>query len=305
MGVFQKPGLGRIIASLLLACLLLLGAASPQQAAAAGRRLALLVGIRHFADLAISDLQYTHRDVEMIKDWLLDPTGGGFRPQDIRVLLDSQATLDNLVALSDSLIQNTTPDDMVLIYISSHGFFTNDTGNMGVALYDSESVGLGSDGPILKRATTLTSSFVKCLLERLPAGQRIIIADLCHSAQVAEGLDWVCDLRGQAIYGPEKDVLKGASLEKGLQGQVTVIATSCQSRQKAWESRELGSSIFTHFLVQGLRNENGNLVRAFEFAKGRTQRQANDEKGRLQIPKLMRYPAQAKLSLAPLGNATP
>lgn len=301
MSFSKNTGQCPVILLLIVAVSLLLAAAAPRQVMAGqGRRLALLIGIEHFQDLAINDLQYTHRDVEMMKNWLLDSKGGGFQPDDVRVLLDSRATLENLVLLSDSLIQNTTSDDMVLIYISSHGFFTDDTGNMGVALYDSKSVGLGSEGPILKRATTLTSSFVKCLLERLPAGRRILIADLCHSAQVADGIDWTCDLRGEAIYAPPKDELKGTTIQKGSSGQVTVIAASCQSRQKAWESRELGASIFTYYLVSGLKNEKGDLVRAFAFARRRTQRQANDEKGHQQIPMLMRYPAHAKLDLSPI-----
>lgn len=295
----QRPAL---FISIFAACLLL-WAASPRPAHAQGRRLAVLVGIEHFQDLAITDLQYTHRDVSMMKSWLLDPGGGGFRPEDIRVLLNSRATLDNLVSLCDSLIQHTTPDDMVLIYISSHGFFTDDKGGMGVALHDSKSVGFGPDGPILQRSTTLTSSFVKCLLERLPAGRRILIADLCHSAKVADGIDWTCDLRGRPVYAAHHDKLKGTSIHQGPGGQVTVIAASCQSRQKAWESRELGSSIFTYYLVRGLKNEKGDLMRAFAFAKQQTQRQANDEKGHAQIPMLMRYPAHAKLDLSAAGIA--
>lgn len=276
----------RRAAVLALGVLLLLALAIPAQA---GRGLALLVGVGRFADPALPDLDYAGQDVEMVRSWLVDPLGGGFAQGDITVLRDGQATRAAVQAAIARLSAAAGPDDLVLLYFTSHGFYTQEQ-VVGIVCHDTHTTGAFSaqGSPIVDRSTALTRDDLYGFLQDLPAQQRAVIVDACHSAELTEPL------------APEPSEQAFAAEDPpGGPSRVTLVLASCLEAQKAWESKELGGSIFTYFLLEGLRGNGGDLVGAFQHAKRQTEQQAQCEKGWCQTPTIVMLPADGRLLLRP------
>lgn len=280
----QRIRLGRHLGErtvvLALGVLLFLALAGP--AAAQGRRLALLVGIGAFASGALPDLEYAHRDVSLVRSWLLDPMGGGFAARDVTVLQDDQATKAGILAAAAAMARRAEPDDLVLLYFSSHGFYTQDQ-VVGIVCHDTRPTGQTGPqgGPIVERDSTLTRDDLYTFLDGLKARRRVVIVDACHSADLTE---------------PERAPAREDAPHRDQRGATLVLA-SCLQAQRAWESNELGASIFTYFILEGLRANGGDLVRAFLHAQRETERQAQCEKGWCQTPYLIMLPSQGSLFL--------
>ncbi len=273
--------------ALLLAALLAAGAAPPlaAQAEAPPRRLALLVGLGSFDDSSFPDLAYAGNDVDRLGQWLASSEGGGFKPQNIQVLKDRQATRAAILARAEELVRASRPQDMVLLYFSTHGFLTPDK-VVGIVAYDSQATkGSGPFGsPLVRRDSVLTRADLYDFLERLPAKRRAVIVDVCHGGQ---------------LLGQEGDAWTPASPAAEPPAKTTLILASCLGSERAWESKELKASIFTHYLLEGLNQSRGDLVAAFAHARAQTERQAVCEKDTCQTPYLVESPPGSGLVLSP------
>ncbi len=287
--------------ALLLSILLVAGGLTP--AWAQGRSFALVVGISSFQDKAFEPLSYAASDAHRMAAYLADPKGGGFKPQDIIVLLNEQATRANILRQTRLIVKQSQPQDTVLLYFSSHGAYTKEH-EASIVCHDSRSTGQdGRFGPIVKADSVLLRANLHRFLRHLPARKRAVVVDVCHGADATAGLTYQPPkLDGfppdsEAESGPDKAAGPGAG-----EDQVTMIMTSCLGRERAWESRQLGASIFTYYLLQGLRRYNGDLVEAFYYSQKRTQSQSSQEKGWCQMPYMIRKPSWQRLILAPPGK---
>jgi uncharacterized caspase-like protein len=305
-GWARAAGLAVSAAVSALAVLILLAPlalARPAQAEP-GRRVALLVGLGEFADSAFTSLAYAHNDVEAMRKWLLSPKGGGFAASDVHVLLDAQATRAAIMREAESLAAQAGPDDLVLLYFSTHGFFTPDQ-VVGIVCYDTRATGRvdASGSPIVFRSQSLTRDDLYLYLHRLPARRQAVIVDVCHGGQLAGDA-----LPAQAA-GPTARVAAEDTSDQPKAADpgtapdnadlVTLVLASCLGSERSWESQELNASIFTHYIIEGLKEKDGDLVAAFGLAQEETERQSRCEKGFCQTPYLVRQPPGRGLSLAP------
>ncbi len=80
-------------------------------------RRALLVGINDFK--GIQDLRGCLNDVKNMRDVL--KTYLGFRNEDIRVLVDSRATRDNILYRLESMVNSAQSGDILVFHFSGHG----------------------------------------------------------------------------------------------------------------------------------------------------------------------------------------
>ena len=292
------------IVALAIALALLLAAGSLAPAWAQGRRLALVVGISAFKDKAFQTLRYAASDARQMAAYLADPKGGCFNPKDITVLLNEQATKSNILRHIQHIVLTSQPEDTVLVYFSSHGAYTPDH-EAGIVCHDSRSVAQDwRFGPIVKPDTALLRDSLHRFLRYLRAAKRAVVVDVCHGADATAGVS--CTLPKLDGYPPESEMEAGPDKNAGPgagEDQVTVVMTSCLGRERAWESRQLGASIFTYYLIQGLRHFEGNLVEAFYYAQEWTQRQSSNEKGWCQMPYIVTHPPWQRLILGPPGKS--
>jgi uncharacterized caspase-like protein len=232
-----------------------------------------------------------------MREWLTSPGGGGFAPADVRVLLDAQATRAAILREAEAIAEQARPEDLVLLYFSTHGFFTPDQ-VVGIVCHDTRPTGhfdaYGS--PIVFRSQSLTKDDLYLYLKRLPAARRAVIVDVCHGGQLAGESSPALDpgLAAASLPAPGELDAAPAGPER-----ITLVLASCLGSERAWESQELESSIFTHYVLQGLKKSGGDLLAAFNLAREETERQALCEKGFCQTPYLVAQPPGRGLSLAP------
>ncbi len=284
--------LRRIGGALVAVCTLasILVAPVMAQAGQGGRRLALLIGVGTFLDSTFNSLTYSRNDVEAMRKWLTSPQGGGFQAGDVTVLLDKSATRAAIVRQAQRLAAQAGPEDLVLLYFSTHGFTTTDR-RVGIISYDTRATGRldANGGPIVYRDQALTRDDLDRFLDGLPAQRRVVIIDVCYSGQLAG------EQRGQ---GPVEHTLQADKLANGPE-KITMILASSLGSERAWESQEFKSSIFTYNLLKGLKQSNGDLLAAFNLACKETERQSRTEKGICQTPYLTGQPPGGKFFLSP------
>jgi len=189
-------------------------------------RYALLVGVSNYTDL--NPLPSAVKDVAALKEILIDPTIGGFAANDVEVLTDVDETaIRRGIA---RLFANRKNDDLVLLYFSGHG--VTDSRN------DFYLSGISTDKNDLL-STAVSSDFVQKAMNQRGSKRQVLILDCCHSGAFPKGMT-------------AKDIGK-VNLSPKLGGEGRAILTASDSTQYAFEQDGFELSLYTHFLVEGLR----------------------------------------------------
>jgi tetratricopeptide (TPR) repeat protein len=209
---------------------------------------ALVVGISKFKDPTIS-LQYAAKDAQDFGTYL--KTEGNFAPDHVRILTNERATrAEILKEITSWLPRVSNPDDLVVIFFSSHGSPSSlDLANVNFLVsYDTDKYNLAGTAIQLQDFADLIKKYVH--------SDRIVLCmDACHSgaATGAKGL-----FRNQNLDAA--DVAQGT-------GQL-VICSSLAS-QSSWESTRYKNGVFTHYLIEGLRKDGdkSKLKDVFKYMK--------------------------------------
>lgn len=153
-----------------------------------GKKVALLVGIGDYTSPEIPDLEGPPFDVVAMRDVLV--ARWGFRAEDVKSLVDKQATRANILAELEALGRRSGAGDEVLVYFSGHG-----TSALDAATAQRLAVPHGSGAFVPADFDPLASNPVgglivgrTDLLPRLSAleagGRRLwVISDSCYSGQ--------------------------------------------------------------------------------------------------------------------------
>jgi WD40 repeat protein/uncharacterized caspase-like protein len=145
-----------------------------------------------------------------------------------RKLLDGVNNADQL--------QKATPDDLVLIMYSSHGY-ADRSGNFYFIPYDTGS-GKGKVFTEIVRQHSISSEELSLWLRDVDAGEMVMIVDACHSAAAIAGQDFKPGPMGSRGLGQ-------LSYDKGMR-----ILTATQSDNVAWEYPTLKQGVLTYALLQ-------------------------------------------------------
>lgn len=101
---------------------------SPDEAwSAAGgvgpQRWAVVIGISDYQDRRVFPLRYADNDAQALYDFLVSEQAGlgGFDPNNIRLLINEEATTRNIRSALFSFLRGSTEDDVVLIFFAGHG----------------------------------------------------------------------------------------------------------------------------------------------------------------------------------------
>ena len=147
-----------------------------------------------------------------------------FLPANVQTVLNSDATVANVIGKLDSLAETTknTPAEMVIIYFSGHGCVKND--NYYIVCRDT----INTD---VENTAIKGSVFVE-KLKSIQTDKMLILLDCCHSGGMYDPIDIPFD---------EADVLKMKN---------RVIISASKADNVSFLSKPL--SIFTYALVEGL-----------------------------------------------------
>lgn len=263
-------------------------------------RFALVVGVGQFRH-GIQPLEYAARDAMNFFQFVTDPRRGQFRPEDVMLLTQHNATRANIASAFDRLRQIAGEDDLVVVYMSSHGSPPDKRGAVNIVTHDTE---------VSPREriwhTSINEEMLRQFVDGVRAKRLVVILDTCYSngayrsvpgflppggkslgASDSEGYGISHDY-GRRLLGAKDLVLEAeparAAQAKSATGAAVepwgrVLIGASGSGEQSWESDRLRSSIFTHYLIDGLTRHNGSLQQAFTYAKPRVATHVRQEKG--------------------------
>ena len=186
---------------------------------------AVVIGISSYNHMPV--LRYTDDDAYHMYAFLKSPEGGALDDQHIRILVDEEATLQNIKTTMASLFGKAGPNDLIMLYFSGHGlrgsFLPFDFDGYRNKLYHEE---------------------LNAIMKQSPAKFKLCIADACHSGSLLA-------MRG----GSQPQLLANYynSLAKASPG--TALIMSSKSDETSLESSGLRQGVFSHFLIRGLKGE--------------------------------------------------
>ncbi|MBP9093637.1 caspase family protein [bacterium] len=230
---------------------------------------ALIVGISNFQDNKLN-LKYPAKDAKDFNDYLLKE--GNFAPDHVKLLVNEQATRANILSeLGDKWLPRVAnPDDLVVIYISSHGSASDmDIGGVNYLLaYDSQVDSLYASGLPMQDLTRIIKG-------RVHSDRVVLVLDACHSGAADPGS------KGLFRQG-------NVDITEVAQGTGQLVISSSQPSQVSWESKHYQNSVFTRCLIESLKSKGSatTLGEAFSNMKDKVQQEVLTERGVLQTPVL-------------------
>ena len=165
--------------------LALLTATMPAVAA----RHALLIGVSDYSGTGLNDLPGARRDIEQMQIVLQQRLG--YQPDDIRVLIDAEATHTAIEQAFTELATQVRPGDSVYIHYSGHGSQVTDQNGDELDGLDETLVSWGARNPTsegLDQFDILDDELYRWLKPiATTAGELVVVADSCHAATHTRG----------------------------------------------------------------------------------------------------------------------
>ena len=207
-----------------------------------GRRVALLVATDRYQDTGLNRLAAPASDAEQLAAVL----------RNIRIADFEVTTLYNEPnyvvgrAIGD-FYRDRRRDDLTLLYFTGHGV-KDDDGNLYLAMTDTDRENL--------QFTGVQCEQIRAVMEVCRSQQKVLVLDCCYAGAFPLGLG----IKGDpAVHALEQ-----------LGGRGCVVLTSSDAMQLSFEGNqvtEMGpasqrsgpSSLFTRFLIEGLRTGNADL----------------------------------------------
>ncbi len=257
---------------------------------------ALVVGVGRF-QYGINQLQYANKDAYDFYTYLVDPSGGSFRQENVILLRDAYATRERIRAALDRIKSLAQPNDMVLVYFSTHGTPPGKYGGVHLVTYDSQ--------PRPRERiweTSVTDEMLRDFIQNVRAKRLVMIMDACYSNGAYARVPGFLPPGGKSLGGTDDEGsgrsrthmarrllgMKDLVVESdeapqppaiSAQGWGRVLISASDAGERSWESDTLRNSIFTRYFVEGLRRYQGNLREAFAYATPLVRDQVKREKG--------------------------
>jgi hypothetical protein len=186
---------------------------------------ALVVGVGRYAHMPT--LKYTDDDAYHFYSFLKSPEGGALKDEQVRVLIDEDATRDNILRTMRQLFMKADENDVVMLYFSGHGL-------------EGSFIPVDYDGYNNK----LQHEDIKAIFEESKAKHKICMADACFSGSLLA-------MKGATIDAALNKYYKEFESTKG--GMALLM--SSKSQEYSLEDHGLRSGIFSHYMIKGLKGE--------------------------------------------------
>lgn len=253
-----------------LRCLALLLASLgcvPAQAQEAANTWAVVVGVSKFKSLKANEqLQFADKDAEAFAKFIASPRGRGVAADNITLMLNEQATAGAIKKrLGTTLPRNAKPNDVVYIFLATHGMVEKDEAKAAYILgSDADPEDLYTTAIPMKDLDDIVSNRLQ------KAGRIILLADACHSG---------------AMGGVQASLQQAAGKRKELIGLMASRGT-----ESSLEGPQFcgGHGVFTCVLLRGLDGaadaDKDKTVTVSELIDYLTEniRKATDQKQHLQ-----------------------
>ena len=200
-------------------------------------KVALLIGVSEY-EPGLNPLPAAVKDIKAIQEVLLDPKIGGFTGSDITSLKNpDRQVMEEAIY---NLFASRNKDDLLLLFFSGHGI-KDDAGKLYLATRSTRKTLRGE----LISPTAVEARFVHDCMSRSRSKRQVVVLDSCFSGAFAEGLsakdDGTVDVRTQ------------------LGGEGRAVLTSSSSTQYSFEQEGEELSLYTRFLVEGIKTGEADL----------------------------------------------
>ncbi len=186
---------------------------------------AVIVGVSSYNHMPT--LRYTDDDAYRMFAFLKSPEGGALTDEQIKVLIDEEATKQNIENTMREVYSKAGPNDLIMLYFSGHGL----KGSFLPIDYDGYN-------------NKLPHEDVNKILNESQAKYKLCIADACHSGSLLA-------MKSGEISNALESYYK--SLAQAQAG--TALLMSSKSDETSLESSGLRQGVFSHFLIRGLKGE--------------------------------------------------
>jgi len=205
---------------------------------------AVVVGVGSYEHMP--SLRFTDDDAYQLYAFLKSPEGGALPDNQVRVLIDENATYRNIIHSIRRVLHQADDNDVALFYFSGHGL-------------ESSFLPVNYDGV----KNELMHDEIKELVDQSRAKHKIVIADACHSGGYLAYRSTNVDRSLEHYY-------KAFEQSKGG----TALLLSSKEKEYSLEDGGLRSGVFSYFIIRGLKGEadkNGdriiNVQELFNFTR--------------------------------------
>lgn len=185
---------------------------------------AVIVGVARYNHMPV--LKYADDDAYQIYAFLKSPEGGAIPDNQIKVLIDEDASRTKIIDVLQEQFGKADQNDVVLLYYSGHGvngaFLPIDFDGYNNKLYHDE---------------------INEIMEKSEAKHKLCMIDACYAGSMTEvKADFTASLNQYYSI---------LNAEKGG----TAFMLSCKNKEVSLEDSGLRQGIFSHFLIRGLKGE--------------------------------------------------
>lgn len=244
---------------------------------------ALVIGISNFKDPSIN-LQFAAKDAMDFRNHLVFEEN--FKPDHVKTLIDQSATRDNIVShLGDKWLRKVAKkDDLVVIYLSSHG--TSARKEVGKANF------------IVAYETNLNNAvlsgipmqwFTAGIRDLIPADRIVIVMDVCHGGALRQTAANYAGDEAEDPHGKgSKALMRGPDMTTGELnvGTGEIIIASSEADQVSWESTKYPNGVFTRRFIEGLRSRGPTttISQAYKQMRARVEQEVLRDRAQIQTP---------------------
>jgi hypothetical protein len=233
---------------------------------------AVVIGLTEFANPKIPRLRFATEDAKAFYQYLT--TEANFAPDHVRLLFNEKATQRRVRSeLGNKLLTRMVkPDDLVVIFISSHG----SPSQMDAVEHKNYVVTYDSDPDDLYSTGIDMQEILGIIKHRVASDRVLLVMDACHSG----GID--PNAKGMMRVG-------NFSADSLLEGSGKMVICSSSPEEQSWESKRYSNGVFTRHLLEGLRVNGARttLNTAFKDAQDKISDEVRqDHPGLTQTPVL-------------------
>ncbi|MFK7946820.1 MAG: SH3 domain-containing protein [Saprospiraceae bacterium] len=194
---------------------------------------ALVVGVSDYSgrmnNYGARDLRYCNEDAKEIYQFFKSPNGGNLPDHQIKLLRDSEATRQNILANAKTLFSKADSDDLIILYFSGHG---------------GPNILMAHDNP-------LKHSDLKNVIDNSKASKKICIADACYSGTWSKSAS--AQLTQKSMTKDQLERLYYDALSTS--GNGLALFMSSQRHETSLEDSSLKQGLFTYYIIEGLKGK--------------------------------------------------
>lgn len=179
---------------------------------------------------------------------------------------NQSATRENILSVKKELLKSSERDE-VLVFVASHGLL-DDQLDYYIAMHD-----MDFDNPAAKG---LKYDDLESLTDGIPARNKIMFIDACHSGEVDKEESTLVDVASSTTSGVSSRGFKRVVKKEGIglkssfelmkelfadlrRGNGTMVISSASGKEFAFESDAWKNGVFTYSLIEGIRTGKADL----------------------------------------------